>query len=86
MTVSGTIQRRRRVVVLCHVECIFIAAVPLRVTGKVDETGIACPQSLRASKTFSSDFDRATQMWWQDLLVIHFTVTRLKQTQLLRRH
>ena len=67
------------------IECFFIACARSRVTGKVDETNIACPHSLSAGSTFSSDFDFATQVFRQDLLVIHFRVTQWKQMQFLRR-
>jgi hypothetical protein len=43
------------------VECIFIAAAQLEETGKVDETSIACLQSVNASSIFSSE-----QPKWRD--------------------
>jgi len=52
---------RPKVVVFGCVECIFIAAAQLEETGKVDETSIACLQSVNASSIFSSE-----QPKWRD--------------------
>jgi hypothetical protein len=52
----------------------------MRWTGEEDETAIICELSLGASFAFSSAFDCGVQVASQDLLFVHLSVTRQKQS------